>query len=142
MGMRRVGGIDIAAFEYTVTAGTAIAEGDILAESGNVVQRATSSSTIHTISCVAAETITTSDTQIQCIPIVSGPIQLWEVDTANATASTQLYENMALTDHDTVNNSGSDVSGATGVFHPLALVGAASDKKLLGYFTRLPVTST
>lgn len=102
MAFRRVGGIDIGHYEFVVTAGTAIAEGDALAENGNVVERATSSSTIHTIECVAAETITTSDALILGIPIISGMIQIWEADCANNTASTQLYENMIFTDHDTL----------------------------------------
>ena len=124
----------------TVTAGVAIAEGDILAINGNVLERATSSSTIHTVVGVAAETITTAATSIKFVPFVQG--QLWIVDVANNTATDQLYESMALTDHDTVNNSGTDVSGATGVFTPFAVTGAAADRKLLGEFTRLQSTST
>ena len=101
MAMRLVAGFpDNYTVEGTVTAGTAIADGDILDISGNVLQRATSSSTIHTIFGVAAETITTADNRIKVIPFCQG--QLWEVDTANNTDSTELYESMALTDHDTV----------------------------------------
>jgi hypothetical protein len=141
MAFKLVGGFpDGYSIEGTVTAGTAIAEGDMLAINGNVLQRATSSSTIHTIVGVAAETITTSDTKIKYIPIVQG--QLWEVDTANNTDSTELYESMVLTDHDTVNNSDTDVTGETGVFLCLGFKGATSDKKLLGEFTRLQSTST
>lgn len=126
--------------EGTVTSGTAIAVGDILAINGNVLERATSSSTIHTIVGVANETISTTATLIKFIPFVQG--QLWEVDTANNTDSTELYESMALTDFDTVNNSDTDVTGATGVFFALALVGVTGDKKLIGEFTRLQSTST
>jgi hypothetical protein len=127
-------------FEATVTAGTAIAEGDVLAINGNVLQRATSSSTIHTIVGVAAETISTTDTKIKVILISND--QLWEADTANSTASTQLYESCALTDHDTLNNSDTDVTGATGVYLILQTLGAATDKRVLGQFTRLQSTST
>jgi len=126
--------------EATVTAGTAIAAGDLLDINGNVLQRATSSSTIHTIVGVAAETITTSDSKIKMIPVCQG--QLWEADVANSTASTQLYESMVLTDHDTVNNSETDSTGATAVFICLGLKGAAGDKKIIGEFTRLQSTST
>ena len=120
--------------EATVTAGTAIAEGDLLDINGNVLQRATSSSTIHTIVGVAAETISTADTKIKVIPVMHG--QLWQADTANNTDATELYESMALTDHDTVSNSDSDVTGDTGVFLCLGLVGATGDKKIVGEFTR------
>lgn len=126
--------------EATVTAGTAIATGDILAINGNVLERATSSSTIHTIFGVAAETISTAATLIKVIPFCQG--QLWEVDTVNNTDSTELYESMVLTDHDTINNTDSDVTGPTGVFFCLGLKGATGDKKLIGEFTRLQSTST
>lgn len=123
--------------ELPVTAGVAIAAGDLVDINGNVVQRATSSSTIHTIVGVAAETISTSATKLKVQLIVPG--QLWEAEAAAATAATQILESMALTDHDTVNNSDSDVTGPTGVFTCLAVVGSS---KLMGEFTRLQSTST
>lgn len=141
MGFKLVGGQpDSFDFEATVSAGTAIAAGDLLDISGNVLQRATSSSTIHTILAVASETISTTATKIKVKLIQPG--QIWEAPVTNNTASTQLYESMVLTDHATVNNTDSDVTGPTGVFTCLALVGAASDKKILGEFTRLQSTST
>jgi hypothetical protein len=128
------------AIEGTVTAGTAIAEGDLLEYNGNVLQRATSSSTIHTLAGVSLETISTTDTEIKFAPLLPG--QLFEVDVANNTASTQRYESMILTDHDTINNTDTTVTGPTGVFKCLALTGAASDKKLIGTFHVSPQTST
>lgn len=142
MGFRLRGGYpENFAMEGTVTAGTAVAAGDVLAINGNVLERATSSSTVHTIVGVAAETITVDDAKIKFIPICQG--QIWEADTnANTHATNQLYESCALTDHDTLDNSGSDVTGATGVFLIMANVGAVADKKVLGEFTRLQSTST
>lgn len=141
MAMRLIGGFpDNYTVEGTVTAGTAIATGDILAINGNVLQRATASSTIHTIVGVAAETITTAATLIKFIPFVAG--QLWEVDTAADTATTQRYESMILTDHDTIDNTDTDVTGPTGVFFCLGVVGTAGNRKLIGEFTRLQSTST
>lgn len=103
MAMRLVGGFpDNFTVEGTVTAGVAIAAGDILAINGNVVERATSSSTIHTIVGVAAELIGTAATKIKMIPFVQG--QIWEVDAASNSATTQRYESMVLTDHDTIFN--------------------------------------
>lgn len=101
MAFKLVGGTaEPFAVELTVTAGTAIAEGDLLDFNGNVVQRATSSSTIHSIFAVAAETISTTATKIKAIVVCPGMI--WQADTANNTDGTELYEGMALTDHDTV----------------------------------------
>jgi hypothetical protein len=123
-----------------VSAGVAIAEGDILAVNGNVLERATASSTIHTIVGVAGETISTAATDIKFIPFLQG--QTWEIAASADTATTQLYESMALSDHATVSNTDSDVSGPTGVFFCLAIVGSAANRKLIGEFTRLQSTST
>jgi hypothetical protein len=130
------------AYEATVTAGTAIAEGDVLDISGNVLQRATASSTIHTLAAVAAETISTTATTIRVIPIIGNETQIWEFDTTNNSATTQRYENAILTDHATLNNTDTTVTGPTGIFTIMFPVGAASAKKVLGHFNRLQVTST
>lgn len=141
MGFRLVGGaIENYTVEATVTAGVAIAEGDALDVNGNVLQRATSSSTIHTVFGVAAENISTADTKIKVIPFVQG--QVWEADSKNNTATTQRYESMVFDDHNDIDNTDSDVTGATGVFFCLDVVGAAADKRLLGEFTRLQSTSS
>ena len=126
--------------EGTVTAGTAIADGDVLAYNGNVLERATSSTTIHDIAGVAAETISTTDTVILFKQFLPG--QHYLVDTANNTATTQRYEGMILTDHDTINNTDTTVTGPTAVFKAFALQGAAGDKKLIGEFQRSASTST
>ena len=126
-------------FEATVTAGTAIAAGDLLDISGNVLQRATSSSTIHTIVGVASETISTSATKIKVTLIRPG--QIWEADCNQTFAeSTMRYESYALTDHTKIANDSTDVTGATGVFTVLAAL--PSTTKCLGEFTRLQSTST
>jgi len=130
------------AYEATVTAGTAVAEGDVLDINGNVLQRATASSTIHTLAAVAAETISTTATKIRVIQIIGNETQIWEFDTANNTDSTERYENCILTDHDTLNNTDTTVTGSTGIFTILNFVGATGDKKVLGHFNRLQVTST
>jgi hypothetical protein len=138
MAFKLIGGFpDSFTVEATVTAGTAIAEGDLLDVNGNVLQRATQASTIHTIFGVAAETISTTATKIKVTPVCQG--QLWEVDCDSAFAATQLYESMILTDHNSVNNTDSDVTGPTGVFFCLGSTGA---NKLIGELTRLQSTST
>ncbi len=127
--------------ELPVTAGVAIAVGDLLDIYGNVLRRATSSSTIHTIVGVAAETISTSDTLIKVILI--SPDQIWEADcNANTHASNQKLETYALTDYAHIANDSTDVTGATGVFTLMNNIGAVGDKRCLGQFVRLQSTST
>lgn len=126
----------------TVTAGTVITKGDVLDKSGNVLQAATSSSTIHTIVGVAAETIDTAASTILFVPIVPFA-QLWEFDTTNNTATTQRYESAILgANAATLNNTDSDVTGPTAIFTIANVVGAAADKKVIGWFNRLGPTST
>lgn len=140
-GFKLVGGtIEPYTVEGTVASGVAIAEGDALVINGNVLERATSSSTIHTLMGIALETITTAATTIRFQPIVQG--QIWEVESKNNTATTQRYESMIFEDHNSIDNTDTDVTGPTGVFLCLAPIGAAADKRLLGELTRLQSTST
>jgi hypothetical protein len=140
MAFRLVGGFpDSFTFEATVTAGTAINAGDLLDVNGVVLQRATSSSTVHTIVGVAAESISTTDTLIKVIPVCQG--QIWEAD-CNTTwsASTERYDSYALTDCTKIANDGTDVTGPTGVFFVLGNAGTTT--KVIGEFCRLQSTST
>lgn len=141
MAFKLIGGFpDDYTVEATVTAGTAIAAGDLLDMNGNVLQRATSSSTIHSVFGVAAETISTTATTIKVIPLVDG--QLWEADATNDAATTQRYEGMILTDHDHVNNTDTTVTGPTAVFTMTGYAGATTDKRLIGFIHHLHPTST
>lgn len=141
MAFKLVGGYpENFAVEVPITAGVAIATGDLLDINGNVLQRATSSTTIHTVWGVAAETVSTAATAIKVIPVTDS--QIWEADCTNNTAANQLFESCALTDHAYLSNTSSDVTGSTAVFTPFALVGAAATKKVLGRFTILQSTST
>lgn len=127
--------------EVPVTAGVAIQEGELLDISGNVLQRATSSSTIHTIFGVATESISTAATAIKVRPVCQG--QLYEGTMTNNThATNQTFESYALTDHANVANDSSDVPGPTGVFLLITPIGAVADKRAMGEFTRLQSTST
>lgn len=141
MAFKLVGGFpDNFTLEGTVTAGTAIAAGDVLVINSNVLAQGAASATIHTIVGVAAETITTADTKIKYIPITQG--QIWEAPTLNDTASTQLYESCILDGCTTVNNTSTDVTGPTGVALIVGILGAVSDKRVLVELTRLQSTST
>lgn len=124
-----------------VTAGTAITKGKLLVVNGNVLAEADANATIHTIWGVADETIGTSAASIKYIPIIAG--QTWEADTTNNSATTQRYENCIIgANGGLVNNTDTTVTGPTGVFTIKEVRGAAADKKVLGQFNRLNVTST
>lgn len=96
---------------------------------------ATSSSNARTLKAVAQEAATSSATEVKAILVT--PSQLWVAETANASNSAHVGDRMALSDANTVNNSGSDTTGATGVFQMLAVVGATADNRILGRFCGL-----
>lgn len=100
--------------------------------SGNVLVKATSAAATTTSLWLARETTTTAATQIKVEPVTL--YDLFEVDTTNNTASTQLLERMVLTDEATINNTDTDSAVNEGIFECLALKGAVSDKKLIGRF--------
>lgn len=104
----------------------------------SVVKPSTSATTIELLFAVVTDkTVTTAASNpanLDCIPILSGPEQLWIADCTNATATNQLYKPQPLTDAGTVNNTSTATSSNTGVFIPVGIVGASTDNKLLGYF--------
>lgn len=139
--VKQIGGFpDNFAVVMTVTEGVAIAEGDILAYNGNVVERSTASSTIHSIVGFAAETITTAAKTIKVNLFIQG--QLYEVSTKNNTDTTERYEGMILDGYSGVDNTDTTVTGPTAVFTAMAIVGATGDKKWIGEFHRQHPTST
>ena len=142
MAFKLVGGFpDSFIIEAPVTAGTAIAEGQALAINGNVLERVTASSSIHTLFGIAAKTITTAADTILVRPVCQG--QIYEGATLNNThATNQIFESAIFSDSDTIDNTGTDVTGPTGIWLMLSPVGAVAGKKVLGEFTRLQSTST
>lgn len=119
------------------TTETAMAKGDALAVdiTNNALERAVSTSTVLTMRAVCMETRVAGDADVLVILIDGG--QLWEADTTNNThATNQTYERCALTDHVTVNNSGTDVSTHAGaaVGEIIAPIGAVGDRKILWRF--------
>lgn len=106
------------------------------------VKPSTSSSTTVTIFGVfvgaAVTTAASSPANLDVIPLIPSPAQLWLVDCTASTAANQLYKPQVLTDSATINNSSSATLSTAGVFIPIAISGAATDKKLIGYFAALP----
>lgn len=73
----------------------------------------------------------TSVTSIEAI-VLDGN-ELVEVQSVNNSAAADNGDRMAATDANTVNNSGTDVTGQAVVFQQIGVVGAAADKRILGY---------
>lgn len=73
---------------------------------------------------------------IKYIPIVTQAVFV-VADCTNNTASNQLQKDHLMTDSNNVNNTSTTSTSLNGVFHAIGLVGAASNKKLYGYFIRI-----
>ena len=128
--------------EYTADASTAFVTGYVGyrdTSTGEIKTATNSAGTTLNIECVIAETKTSASTYpyLKCIPIISGPSQLWIADCTSNTATNQLNKAHALTDGATVANTSTTVATTAGVFVALKIIGAAADKKLLGYFIKI-----
>lgn len=132
---------NIPTLEGKVGANTTIVVGDLLySDTANgVLKPATNSAgTVLDIEGIAAQAVTTGaggSATVKYIPIVSG--QFVVADCNANTASNQLHKNHAMTDAGTVNNTANTVATTLGVFRALGQVGAATDKKLFGYFIKI-----
>ena len=110
---------------------------DLSFGNGYIIQ-STSSSTTHTIFGLMVDktqtTAASSPTNLTIQPLGYGPKYLYIIDCTNNTAANQLYSRQPLTNSSTLANASTDTTGNTGVFVPIAIVGATTDKKMLGYF--------
>ena len=133
----------VPALEYTADASVAFTAGKVAyrdTSTGEIKEAAGGSeATTLTIECVVAQTKITASTYpyLRCIPIISGPSQLWIADCTNDTATNQLNKAHALTDGATVANTSTTVATTAGVFVALKIIGTAANKKLLGYFIKI-----
>ena len=124
-----------------VGASTTIAVGDLLYEdtTNGVVKPVTSSAgTTLNICGIAKEAVTTGAGETATVtytPVDSAVFV--EADCTSNTAANQLHKNHAMTDAATVKNTATTVATTLGIFHALAIVGEASDKKLYGYFIKI-----
>lgn len=116
-------------------ASNTVAAGDclMLDTTNKCVKPATSSTTTQTLMFVANQALTTSASAVNMNAVRILPDQLYIADCANATAANQLYIRQPLSTQALVNNTSSDTAGSTGVFLPIAIVGAVGGTQLLGY---------
>lgn len=106
---------------------------------GVVVATTSTVGTTLTSLWVAQESCTTAATECAFIPVT--PNLLWEIDCTSNTATNQLMKRHGMTDKSTLANTASDITTTLGIFEALRIVGAASEKKLLGRFTPNQVTA-
>lgn len=128
--------------EYTADASTSFTAGNVGyrdTSTGEIKEETGGAATTLTVECVIAETATSAATNpvVKAYPIVSGPAQLWIADCNANTAANQLNKAHNLTDAGTVDNTSTTDATTAGIFVALKQVGAAADKKLLGYFVKV-----
>lgn len=91
----------------------------------------TSSSDHFTRKAIAQEAATTSATELLVLELDG--TETVEVESANNSSSSDRGDRMAATDANTVNNSGTDVTGQAAVFVQDGELGAAADKRIIGH---------
>ena len=133
---------NIPALEYTADASVSYTAGNVAyrdTSTGEIKEETGGAATTLTIEAIVASTETTaaSNPVLRCVPILNGCIQLWEADCTANTAANQLNLAHDLTDAGTVDNTSTTDATTAGVFVALKIIGAASDKKLLGYFVKV-----
>lgn len=131
---------NIEAIEYTADASISFTAGGLLyrdTSTGEIKEATSSAGTTLNVEAIGLKTFTSASSSpvIRALPIHQGMYVVADC-TAN-TAADQLNKAHAMTDAFTVNNSSSHVATTLGVFVALKTVGAASDKKLYGYFVKV-----
>lgn len=130
---------NMGSLEYTADASTSFTAGNLAVRNTSTGEIQEGASTVLTIEGVIRETKTSEATnpRIELQPILHGPQQLWIVDCTNNTAANQLNKAHAMTDATAVANTSTHEGSTAGVFVAISTVGAAADKKLIGYFLKI-----
>ena len=119
--------------EVTVSSVTAV-DGDLLElDVGATAWTVADSATEHwQKKLLLTAAVASTDTLAKGILLKSGDLVIAE--TANNSAAADDGDRMLLTDQNTVNNSGSDSTAEEAIFIQHRPVGAAADKRVLGWF--------
>lgn len=124
-----------------VPASTTITLGQLLCDdrtNKGLIPATSSVGTTLTITGVSTQNVTVgggATGTVKYVPVDSAVFVV--ADTTSNTAANQLCINHAMTDALTVANTATNITTTLGIFHALGTVGAASNKKLYGYFIRL-----
>lgn len=132
---------NVPALPYTCTASQAYTAGSLMyrdTSAGELKEATASVGTTVNIEAISRRTFTSASTlpQLEAYPIL-GPATMVIADCTSNTAANQLNKVHAMTDARTVANTSTTISTTLGVFVAIATVGAASDKKMMGYFIKL-----
>jgi len=126
--------IDTAGFAFPKHTATAFAVGDVVTNSvtNNGLIRATSTHDNNgatPLFGIAINAPVAATTEAIVVQLVDGMIL--EADLANNSSTAHNMQRMTLTDHDTLNNAGTDSAADTAIFTQIRPIGDASDKKAL-----------
>ena len=134
MSFKRIKGSDRGMIRRTISS-LALAVGDLVVynRTSYKVEAAQASSEIDNLAGVCIEATTTADTSVLLERIMPGDV--YRVGTVNAADATHNYQRMIWGAAQTVNNTGTDVPGDTGLFMQTGVKGATTDKKIIGEFT-------
>ena len=130
MAFKRIKGSDRGMQERAISS-TAFAVGDLLVydRSNAIVITASAASEIDNLAGVCAKATTTSDTVILLQKIIAG--DMYEVDALNTIDAGDNYMRMIWGAGQTIDNSGTDVPGDTGIFMQTAIT---TTGKVVGEF--------
>ena len=124
--------------EYGIVSSLTLAKGTLVAHdvSNGVLVAVTSSiGTTLTLAGVLTKAVTSSDTTAEYVPLDRNVYVI--ADCTNNTAANQLHKRQPMTNSTAIANTSSDTATTLGIFMALHTVGAASDKKLYGYFINI-----
>jgi len=130
MAFKRIKGSDRGLIERTISS-TAFSVGDLLqySRTGAVVETASATSEIDNLAGVVVKATTTADTVVLLQRIMPGDV--YEVDTLNAANASHNYMRCIWGAGQTINNTGTDVVGDTGLFMQ---TGKTGTNKVVGEF--------
>lgn len=131
MAFKRIAGSDRGMVERTISA-TAFSVGDLLqySRTAGTVIIASATTEVDNLAGVCVKATTTADTKILLQKIEKGDV--YEVDSLNAANAAHNYQRMIWGAGNTANNTGTDVTGDTGIFMQTGVVGTS---KIVGEFT-------
>ena len=134
MAFKRIKGSDRGMIKRTISA-VACSIGDLMVydRTGAVVVAAQATSELDNVAGICVEATTTADTSVLLQRIMPGDV--YQAGTVNNSNAAHNYQRMIWGAGHTANNTGTDVPGDTGIFVQTGVIGATTDKLIVGEFT-------